>query len=328
MKHLFLLLFCFAWSHYSSFAQTQPLTFTKGGKFKIVQFTDVHMKFGNPASNAAIERINEVLTAEQPDLVVFTGDIVYAAPADKGLNEVLKQVSRHKIPFVVTYGNHDDEFGLSREQLHDATKAIPYNITPDYRLNPDFVLPIHSSDGVGKEKALLYCLDSNAYTEMPEAKGYAWLSFDQIGWYLKKSAEFTARNNQTPLPALAFFHIPLPEYSEAAASESAVLFGSRMEKSCPPKLNSGMFTAMKQGGDVMGVFVGHDHDNDYATLWKGIVLAYGRYSGGNTVYNNLSNGARVIVLDEGSRTFSTWTHTANHQIENKLTYPASFTKKK
>ena len=29
------------------------------------------------------------------------------------------------------------------------------------------------------------------------------------------------------------------------------------------KINSGLFTAMLEAGDVMGVFAGHDHDNDY-----------------------------------------------------------------
>ena len=55
-----------------------------------------------------------------------------------------------------------------------------------------------------------------------------------------------------------------------------------------------------------GVFVGHDHDDDYAVSWKGILLAYGRYTGGNTVYNHLTNGARVIELDENANSFRTW----------------------
>ena len=63
---------------------------------------------------------------------------------------------------------------------------------------------------------------------------------------------------------------------------------------------------MKEAGDVMGMFVGHDHDNDYDVMWKGILLAYGRFTGGNTEDNHLSNGARVIVMKEGARTFTTW----------------------
>ena len=60
------------------FAQKSELRFNKDGKFKIVQFTDVHFKYKNPASDIALERINQVLDEEQPDFVIFTGDVVYA----------------------------------------------------------------------------------------------------------------------------------------------------------------------------------------------------------------------------------------------------------
>ena len=63
-------------------AQKSELKFSKDGKFKIVQFTDVHFKYGNRASDIALERINQVLDDERPDLVIFTGDVVYSAPAD------------------------------------------------------------------------------------------------------------------------------------------------------------------------------------------------------------------------------------------------------
>ena len=89
---LFLTTFCMA--------QKSELKFNKDGKFKIVQFTDVHFKYGNPASDVALERINQVLDAEQPDVVIFTGDVIYSAPADSGMLKVLEQVSKRKLPFV------------------------------------------------------------------------------------------------------------------------------------------------------------------------------------------------------------------------------------
>ena len=110
-----------------------------------------------------------------------------------------------------------------------------------------------------------------------------------------------------------------------AADENAALFGTRKEKACAPVLNSGLFTAMKEMGDIEGVFVGHDHDNDYAVMWQGILLAYGRYTGGNTVYNNLSNGARIIELTEGEKGFRTWIRTKNH-TEQEVKFPESFLK--
>ena len=43
--------------------QAQTLQFNSNKKFKIVQFTDVHWVPGNPASEEAAERMNEVLDA-------------------------------------------------------------------------------------------------------------------------------------------------------------------------------------------------------------------------------------------------------------------------
>lgn len=308
-------------------AQKSELQFSKDGKFKIVQFTDVHFKYGNPASNVALERINEVLDAEQPDLVIFTGDVVYSAPADSGMVQVLEQVSKRKLPFVVTFGNHDDEQGLSRQQLYDIIRKVPGNIMPDRgtALSPDYALTVKSSSNPQKDAAVLYCMDSHSYSPLKDVKGYAWLTFDQVNWYRQQSAAFTAQNGGQPIPALAFFHIPVPEYHEAVADENSTIRGTRMEEACAPRINSGMFAAMKEGGDVMGIFVGHDHDNDYAVMWKNILLAYGRYTGGNTVYNHLPNGARVIVLDEGARTFTSWIRQKGG-IVDEISYPSTFVK--
>lgn len=310
-----------------SMAQKAELKFNKDGKFKIVQFTDVHFKYNNPASDVALERINEVLDAERPDLVIFTGDVIYAAPADTGMCTVIEQVSKRKLPFVVTFGNHDNEQGMTREQLYDIIRQVPGNLMPDRGTasSPDYILTVKSSVDSSKDALALYCMDSHSYSPLKGVNGYAWFSFDQIQWYRQQSKAFTARNGGQPLPALAFFHIPLPEYNEAASDENTILRGTRMEEACAPKLNTGMFAAMKESGDIMGVFAGHDHDNDYAVMWKGILLAYGRYTGGNTVYNHLPNGARVIVLEEGTRNFTTWIRQKGG-IVDKTIYPTDYVK--
>lgn len=77
------------------------------------------------------------------------------------------------------------------------------------------------------------------------------------------------------------------------------------------------------------MFVGHDHDCDYVVNWKGILLAYGRYTGGDTVYNNLpdGNGARVIELTENKPGFRTWIRLKGDQIINEVRFPEDFLKK-
>jgi len=124
----------------------------------------------------------------------------------------------------------------------------------------NFILPVKNHNG-GRTEAVLYFLDTHAYPSNKELGRYDWLKSDQVNWYIQNSKKFTTENNNTPLPALAFFHIPLPEYNQAASDEKAKLIGSRMERACAPDLNTGMFTAMLASGDILGTCVGRAHDN-------------------------------------------------------------------
>ena len=73
-------------------AQKPGLKFNPDKKFKIVQFTDLHVKWQDPRSDIAFERMNQVLDDEKPDLVIFTGDIIYSKPALENMRNVLKTV--------------------------------------------------------------------------------------------------------------------------------------------------------------------------------------------------------------------------------------------
>src|SRR5574344_1714308 len=83
-------------------AQTPNLKFHKDGTFKIVQFTDIHYIYMKPdSSKFAIDNMNAVLDAEKPDLVVITGDLIFAPPALPGLDKVLEPLIKHKIPYAI-----------------------------------------------------------------------------------------------------------------------------------------------------------------------------------------------------------------------------------
>lgn len=72
-------------------------------------------------------------------------------------------------------------------------------------------------------------------------------------------------------------------------------------------MNTGLFAAMLEQGDVMGTFVGHDHINDYRGELHGIQLCYGRATGYGTYgREGMLRGARVIRMHEGQRRFDTW----------------------
>ncbi len=327
-KLLFGLLFVFVGAG-CAYAQKTSLKFNNDGTFKIVQFTDLHFIYQDKRADVVLECIQNVMKAEKPDLVMLTGDVIFGKPAEKSLRTVLDLLSKYKVPFGITFGNHDDEQGLSKGDLMKIIGSYPYNLTksePNLSGEGNYILTLKQAEGDGNA-AVLYCFDSHSYSRLKEIGGYDYIKSDQIEWYRKKSAGFTRENGGEPLQAYAFFHIPLPEYHAAVADENSVLIGTRMEKACSPELNSGMFAAMKECGDVKAVFVGHDHDNDYAVYWHNVLLAYGRYTGGNTVYNHLSNGARIILLHQDGKSFETWIRLRDGSIINKTECPDSFIKK-
>ena len=251
--------------------------------------------------------------------------MIYSYPGSEAMSDVLECLSAQNVPFVVLFGNHDAAEGATtNEALYDQIRRAPNNIQPDRngRLSPDYVLRVKPAKG-NTDAALLYCMDSHSMSQLKGIDGYAWLTFEQVEWYRRQSRKFTADNGGIPVPSLAFFHIPLPEYNQASATEDDIMIGTRMETACSPKLNTGMFAAMK---DVMGVFVGHDHDNDYSVIWHDVLLAYGRFSGGNTEYNHLPNGARIIVLKERQWRFDTYIRQTTGEVLCRTTYPDSYTK--
>lgn len=306
-------------------AKSPKLNF-KRGKIKIVQITDTHYKPRVAKSEKAIENINNVLDIEQPDVVVFTGDIITGKPVFTGWLEVLKPCIEREIPYAVVLGNHDDEEDKSRTEIAHFVSKLPFSLmvpkTEGVYGHGNYIVELLSENSNSVE-GLLYCFDSNAYSTKKEIKGYGWITENQIGWYKNESLNYRSLYS-AELPSLAFFHIPLPEYHLAYSNSEIEKTGNRREKECAPKYNSGLFSAMVDAGDVMGVFVGHDHVNDYIASYKNIALAYGRFSGGNTTYGRMERGARVIEVFQGQRFFKTWIRTITGEKLFATEFPHDF----
>lgn len=282
----------------------------KEGKFKIAQFTDIHFNPNDPESLQVADTLLNVLKQERPDLVVMTGDIVTSRPAEKGWQYIMNMMAKAGIPYAVTMGNHDPE-NMERDSIFNILATDPLFVgekgPEELSGCGNYILPILASDS-DTVSALLYCLDSGDYSDVESVKGYAWIKQNQIEWYRTNSQHYTAQNSGEPLPALAFFHIATPEYRDI--NENTNMYGCNKEGSGigAPDLNSGFLLSCLEMGDVMGIFVGHDHDNDYIGQEHGIALAYGRVSG-MSAYGDMPRGARIIELKEGERKFNTWIST-------------------
>ena len=111
----------------------------RDGRFKIMQIADVQEV--PQVSPDTLRLLTLAIERERPDLIVFTGDQLYGpiplfrlgdpeANVRKALSAILAPVTAAGIPFAVTFGNHDDQCGVSsrrRENEHRGNAAGIYH---------------------------------------------------------------------------------------------------------------------------------------------------------------------------------------------------------
>jgi hypothetical protein len=289
--------------------QMDALRFRKDGTFTILQVTDLHYRNGGPADQQTLSLLSRLIQAEKPDLVVLTGDVVHSENVEQTLaayTQVMQALDAEQTPWATVFGNHDadncrkeDLLALQQASLWSRTIAGPD--LGDRLGNYVLELEAHAEE---RTAAALYLLDSGGDTTHPIG-GYQWITHSQIGWYQTESGRLTHNNGGVPLPALAFFHIPLPEYHDLWNYHTC--YGENREGMGCPQVNSGLFAAFVEAGDVKGVFVGHDHINDFwGELW-GIRLCYGRSTGCSAYgQEDFQRGGRIIQLTEGQPGFKSW----------------------
>lgn len=293
------------------------LKFKPNKAFKIVQFSDiqdgVHL---DSRSSAAMGRI---IDQEKPDLVVLSGDnvstggIANLADLKTAIAQVAKPMEARNVPWAIVMGNHDTDglakIGISKAQMFDIYRTYAHNINPE---DPKGVYGSGNSllkvlGTAGKPAFGVWLLDSNAYVKKAyqgqQLDTYDWIRSSQIEWYIQQS-KLAEQEIGAKLPSVMFFHICLPEFAQLAATKKYT--GERNEDECPSGINSGLFSVLLDRGDVLGVYVGHDHTNTYEGTWYGLRLGYGGSIGyGNYgISSNIESekqrirGARVFAIDE------------------------------
>ncbi|MGB9604965.1 MAG: metallophosphoesterase family protein, partial [Bryobacteraceae bacterium] len=285
------------------------------GGFKILLISDLHYRpEPDPHGIAMTEQLIE---AEKPDLVIVNGDCLSGAdcPSPEAVPTAIANVAAamesKRVPWAITFGNHDQEHYPKTRLDKDAVLAMyaahPHNINAGYQ---------RGLTGAGNKHLLIwnasgtrpvYCvwlLDSNEYVTEGKNRYYDWIHTDQIQWYYRSSIELEKQYGGK-IPGLMFFHIPLREFNEMV--NHAKIIGARHEPEAPSHINSGLFAAVLERGDVRGIYCGHDHTNNYVGVWKGVELGYDG-SAGHRAYprvppedpsNGKTRGGRVFLISEG-----------------------------
>ncbi len=328
------------------------LRFNSDHKFKIMQIADTQEI---PAvSPDTLSLINNALDREKPDLVIFTGDQIkgYSKKFKKDpeiiestIDILVEPIAKRNIPFMVTYGNHDAQCGVDNRGQYKFYAKYDNFISGDLR-NADDVgtadIQIYSSTE-DKPVFELYIIDSHGKAK--DGAGYAPVDKKQIEWYVSRREQLKAENGDY-LPSLVFQHIPVPEFFDvikkvpkgakgavpaygAHENEYFVLNdetiaegGFMLESPASPDVNTGEFEAMSEKGDVLGIYVGHDHNNSFVVKYKGVDLGYTQGAGFNVYGPGENRGVRIFELDETApREYKTHTATFKELCGTKIKTP-------
>ncbi len=322
------------------------------GKFKIMQIADIQEDY--PVNPDTIKLISFALDKEKPDLVVLTGDQVqaysscYKKDGNRKIREVINSfltpIEEKKIPFCMTFGNHDDDGCMDKDTQIEIYSSFPSSRFGIPRCEEDkgtYSLQIFDS-AKKREIFNLYLIDSNK--KEPDG-AYSPVKPEQIEWYRNERERLKEKNGDY-LPSFVFQHIPVPEFYDVLIKcrkkekgsveafksrkntfwkldEKTIAKGGFMyESPAVPEINSGEFDALKEKGDVIGLFVGHDHINSFIINKDGVDLGYCQGAGFNTYGAGDKRGVRLYILDENDlRNYKSYTVTMGELCDYKPSKP-------
>ena len=320
------------------------LQFRADGSFRILNICDIQDVY--PINQTTRAFLEEVLALYKPDLVILGGDNCVAPQEDKeaAIKELCDLFVAAETAFTLVFGNHDNEQGVDKETLLGYYQQFGGDCCLAYDAEPALFgvgthnLPIRSADG-SKVAFNLYMFDSNTYASDADGNrlGYDAVHEDQIAWYQSTAAALAAENGGALVPAMAFQHIVVQEAYDALfyrAPQSggdltndfdgvsytylpkvaAIQEGLLFEAPCPGYYNYGQLDAMAETGDVIAIFSGHDHTNDYTLHLKGIDVINTAGCTYHSYGSTLNRGCRVIELNEKDPTaYETYTYSMAEQ---------------
>lgn len=224
----------------------KELRANEDGSFRVVVFSDIHFYSASElAASDALKYINSIVDKENPNLVLFSGDIWWGLNTEKMVRDYVKVLVKHieekKIPWAHVYGNHDDEINyggyytsIPKGEQQKICEEFEYCVSKwgDTSLTGvgNYVLPVLSYDGT-KIAYNIWALDSGSYAHTTNGAGdvndsftyngvtyknsfygrYLGLRENQVAWYAKTSELLEKYNGGETIPAMLYQHMPLQE---------------------------------------------------------------------------------------------------------------------
>lgn len=317
------------------------IRFPEGRKLRFLQVTDTHIDH-NSMNNRSYKLLRYVIRTQKPDFIVMTGDLTTGTNKKSEFGRNMKNLIdiyvNEKIPFAVTFGNHDAENHAPDRWNREGQYQVYKQLGGAYFIDHDVPELSGAGSGVirienaaGKPITDLYLMDSGAYSSKG---GYDACRTDQIAYYEKTS---------TKTPVMWFQHLPVPEimtqglfrkveegtlgsikYRDAFYCLNAErTFGLFNERVCDPNMETyadeahtyegrTLYQSWVKMGNVSGVFFGHEHRNSfYGKDDNGIVIGYTKGIH-PTFYSDGNAGMRTFNMAEDG------TYTADCMVESHV----------
>lgn len=322
--------------------------FTTDEDFKVLQLTDIHLTGGfanQKQDKKAIDAVAAMVKAENPDLVIVTGDISFAIPTTGTINNgyahkmFIHLMENLGVYWTITLGNHDNEpynyydrEAVANMYADESLERCLFMNSPDgVSGEGNHVINVKNTDGVVTQS--LFMIDTHSYLHKGVIGGlidfvmwnYDNIKQDQVDWYENMIKLYN------PQSSLMFMHIPLEEvkmgYDEYVANGREVggnvswFSGNDGEKNdvvYPSDKGDNLFEKILELNNTKYVFFGHDHFNNFVMQYKGVVFSYGHTIdyiayGKKMEKMGYQRGCTVIELDAEMPGLVTITHENYYQ---------------
>nr|AIG56068.1 secreted protein [Achlya hypogyna] len=306
-----------------------PLTARQTGdvmSYKILQIPDMHYT-GNrffPCLNKPDdmkklcfesymnEMLDKMIDDINPDFVVFTGDQIESLwypqswlSSIDAIDTYSANVIKRKLPWAMVFGNHDE--GIAPQIFANRKIMMAYIESLDYSYAKYGPFNI---GGAGNYELTLRSPNNSSdmmHMYFADTRNDGDISLAQLD-HLKT---LSGAHKGQDIPALMFFHIPMPEYKEFNGTGQ----GDKRE-GIGGHANHSLYETITQNmGDVKATFCGHDHLNDFCFKKDNLHMCYGGGVGYGAGYNKgyHARTARVIEWSRSptNESISTWLYRQN-----------------
>ena len=258
-------------------------------EFKVLMFTDTHLKGDKELDNITVTYMVKNIKEQNPDLVILGGDNVTYGFNKKRNVQLAELFENLGVYWASVLGNHEGDGFLS----YDRAKVIELFSGYEHCLvrkgladvdgNGNCTINILNADGTLRE--VFFLMDSGDYMTDESKQEYGVTDTDdvydgvktsQVEWYKEKHDALTEEYGE--FKSVTVVHIPIYQ-AEKEYDENDFIYGEKREGVCESGFDSGLMDAMIEKGSAQAVYFGHDHVNDFGTMYEDILLSYMQPSG-------------------------------------------------